>query len=67
MDITHQEGIGTMGNHTHNASSLDTALNGVQGSSERLHAQIEIYKEALDRLTTSPFVAKMRALQDSIL
>ncbi|MCG8401343.1 MAG: hypothetical protein MJA84_07070 [Firmicutes bacterium] len=56
-----------MGNHTHNASSLDTALNGVQGSSERLHAQIEIYKEALDRLTTSPFVAKMRALQDSIL
>ena len=56
-----------MGNDTHNAASLDTALNGVQGSSERLSAQIETYKAALERLTTSPFVAKMRTLQDSIL
>lgn len=56
-----------MRNHTHNAASLDVALNGVQGSSERLSAQIDIYKEALDKLTNSPFIAKMRALQNSIL
>ena len=56
-----------MRNHTRNPASLDRALNGVQGSSEQLSAQIETYKAALERLTTSPFVAKMRTLQDSIL
>ena len=56
-----------MRNDSTNSASLDTALNGVQGSSDRLSAQIEIYKEALERLTSSPFVAKMRALQDSII
>ena len=56
-----------MRNNAHNAASLDTALNGVQGSSERLSAQIETYKAALERLTSSPFVSKMRTLQGSIL
>lgn len=56
-----------MRNDAHNAASLDTALNGVQGSSTRLSAQLEDYKAALERLTISPFVSKMRTLQGSIL
>ena len=56
-----------MRNHMHNAASLDRALNGVQGSSVQLSAQIEDYKAALERLTNSPFVSKRRSLQGSIL
>ena len=56
-----------MRNDSNNSASLDSALNGVHGSSVQLSAQLENYKEALAKLTNSPFVAKMRALQDSIL
>lgn len=56
-----------MRNDSTNSASLDTALNGVQGSSDRLSAQLEDYKEALAKLTNSPFIAKMRALQNSVL
>ena len=56
-----------MRNDSYNSASLDTALNGVQGSSEQLSAQLENYKEALAKLTNSPFITKMRALQNSII
>ena len=56
-----------MQNNTDNSASLDTALNGVQDASLRISGQLEDFKDALAKLTDSPFVAKMRALQDSIL
>lgn len=56
-----------MRNDSDNSASLDTALNGVQGSSVQLSTQLEDYKDALAKLANSPFVAKMRALQNSIL
>ena len=56
-----------MRHDTHNSASLDTALNGVQDASLQISGQLEDFKDALAKLTNSPFVAKMRALQDSIL
>ncbi len=56
-----------MRNDSDNSASLDTALNGVQGSSVQLSTQLEDYKDALAKLANSPFIAKMRALQDSII
>lgn len=56
-----------MRNDSDTSASLDTALNGVQGSSVQLSTQLEDYKDALAKLANSPFIAKMRALQSSIL